>query len=292
MAHINAKRTEIIDLDKETITNIDHEKKQYSVMTFQQLKQQMEEAMKKAQQQSKEANAQRPQMNFKVTVRNTNAAKNVAGLEAKEAILNMVMEAADQQSGQKGSIAVTNDMWMAQDIPGYEEAREFNRRLALKMGMIFGSAFQPSIAAMQPGSAEAMAEMVKEMSKLKGVPVMQVMRMGTSTNDQPIPAASEAPLPASDSPQMPSAGEVAQQSATSAITSKLGGLGGLGGIGRKKKQEQNPQQTTAQPVTGQDAASSVLLESTTEMSGFSSGTVDPAELSVPTGYAQTAAEQK
>jgi hypothetical protein len=48
MARINPDHTEIIDLDKETITTIDHKKKQYTVMTFDQMKQQMEEATKKA----------------------------------------------------------------------------------------------------------------------------------------------------------------------------------------------------------------------------------------------------
>ena len=59
--------------------------------------------------------------------------------------------------------------------------------------------------------------MVKEMSKLKGVPIMQVMRVGTTANGEPLPAASEAPIPASNGPAMPSAGDVAKLSASSAI---------------------------------------------------------------------------
>ena len=58
MARINPDLTEIIDLDKETITTIDHKKKQYTVMTFEQMKQQMEEAMTKAkEQQAREGEA-------------------------------------------------------------------------------------------------------------------------------------------------------------------------------------------------------------------------------------------
>ena len=47
MARVNPDRTEIIDLDKETITTIDPRKKQYTVVTFEQMKQQMEEAQKR-----------------------------------------------------------------------------------------------------------------------------------------------------------------------------------------------------------------------------------------------------
>jgi hypothetical protein len=295
MAHINPDTTEIVDLDQETITTIDHRKKQYTVMTFEQMRQQLEEAQKKAEQQRQQQSASQPaqqqgtnpqnvKMDFKVNVRNTEATKNVSGLDAKEAILSMVLEGTDQQTGQKGGLAFTNDMWNAPEIPGYDEVRDFNKRFATKMGMIFGNALKPSLAAMQPGSAEGMAEMVKEMSKIKGMPVMQVMRMGMTANGQPLAAASEAPLPPSNEIKMPSAGEVAKKSATSEITSRLGGLGGFGGFGRKKKQEQPQEPAAADPAQSQDATQSVLLESTTELTGFSSEAIPAAQFDVPAGY--------
>lgn len=298
MAHINPNTTEIIDLDKETITQIDHRKKQYTVMTFQQMKRQLEEAQKKAQQQTKAqtpkqpgTNAEAPQMNFKVNVRNTGALKNVAGLEAKEAILSMVLEGTDQKTGQQGGLAITNDMWMVPEIPGYSEVRDFNRRLATKMGVIFGDVLRPSMAAMQPGSAEGMAAMVKEMSKLNGVPVMQVMRMGATVNGQPLPAASEVPLPESTGSEMPSGGEVAKKSVSSAIAGKLGGFGGFG---RKKKQDQSPDQAQNQSSpdrsqTGQTPATSVLVESTTETTDFSSASIDSSQFNPPAGYTEVPA---
>jgi hypothetical protein len=298
MARINPDQTEIIDLDKETITTIDHKKKQYTVMTFEQMKQQMEEAMKKAKEQQAKSKPAQPQasdtpppkMTFKVNVRNTAATRNVAGLDTKESILAMQMEATDQKSGQTGSLAITNDMWMAPEIPGYDEVRDFNKRFAVKMGTVFGDTFKPTIAAMQPGSTEGMAEMAKEMSKLKGVPVMQVMRMGSTTNGQPLPAASEAPLPASNEPATPSAGDVAKQSASSAITSKLGGFGGFGGFGKKKKDQDQP--PPDQSKSGQAAAptQSVLMESSTQMTGFSSAAINSSQFSVPAGYSQVAPE--
>jgi hypothetical protein len=293
MARINPDHTEIIDLDKETITTIDHKKKQYTVMTFEQMKQQMEEAMKKAKEQQAKAKPSQPQgndapppkMNFKVDVRNTAATKDVAGLGAKESILSMELEATDQQSGQTGSLAITNDIWMAPEIPGYDQVRDFNKRFAVKMGMVFGDTFKPTVAAMQPGSAEGMAEMAKEMSKLKGVPVMQVMRLGSTTNGQPLLAASEAPLPASNEP---SAGDVAKQSVSSAITSKLGGFGGFG---KKKKDQDQP--APDQSKSGQAAipTQSVLMESSTQMASFSSAPINSTQFSVPAGYAQIALER-
>jgi hypothetical protein len=298
MARINPDSTEITDLDKETITTIDHGKKQYTVVTFEQMRQQVEDARKKAQQQQArqsppppkqagEASPPPPKMNFKVNVRNTAATKKVAGLDSKESILSMALEGTDQQSGQKGSLAITNDMWMAPEIPGYSEVRDFNKRFALKMGMVFGDVFKPSMAAMQPGSAEGMAEMVKEMSKLKGVPVMQVMRMGATANGEPLPAASEAPLPASNGPVMPSAGDVAKQSAASAISSRLG----FGGFGKKKK-DPAQDKPAEQSQSGQTATQSVLMESSTQLTSFSSDPVDSSQFKVPVGYTLIAVDSK
>ncbi len=55
MMRVNKDRTEIIDLDAGSITMIDHLKKQYTTMTFEQMRQQMEAAMAKAKAQQGEA---------------------------------------------------------------------------------------------------------------------------------------------------------------------------------------------------------------------------------------------
>ena len=310
MAHINQESSEIIDLDNETITNIDHAKKTYSVVTFQQMKAAMEEAARRAQEQPQSAqqpaqtsNTPPPEIHFKVTVTNTGASKQVAGLSAAESILKMAMEAKDKQSGQTGNMAMTNDMWMVPEIPGYGEVRDFQQRLGAKMGSMFGgpmhSMMSPQALKAQPGMFTGMSDMAKEMSKLKGVPVSQIMRMGSTTDGSPLPAASEAPLPQSNGPTMGSvAGQVASSAATSAAdqatasaesraTSKMGGIGGiasgLGGFSgfHKKKQQQQEQQAAAQSGAQKWV---VLMESSVETTNFASASVDPSLFNVPAGY--------
>lgn len=289
MARINPEYTEIIDLDKETITRIDNIKRTYTVETFEQLKQRMQQAaeeMRKKQAEQPKEQQNQAEMTFAVNVRNTGATKQVSGLNTNEAILTMAMEAKDKQTGQQGALNITNDMWLAPDIPGYNEVREFQRRYALKLGMIFSQSLGPTLAAMQPGMAKGMGEMAKEMSKIKGTPVLQITRMGSTPDGKPLPAASEAPLP--PTPETPSAGEVAKESAkesaTSSITSKIG-LGGFGGFGHKKKKEEPPKEAEAPDKTQQPAAM-VLMETSMEMGGFSSATIDDARFQVPAGYKQ------
>jgi hypothetical protein len=310
MARINPDRTEIIDLDAGTITTIDTAKRQYTTMTFDQMRQQLEQAERNAEAKAKETKAdaqkqpadQPPQnvdMSFDVHVRETGAAKQVSGLDTKEAIMTMAMNATDKNTQQTGALAITNDMWLATSTPVYDEVRAFDQKFAQKMGQVFsGSQGMQGMQALmaQPGASKGISEMAKEVSKLKGVPILQVMRMGMTANGQPLPAASEAPLPASNGPAMPTAGDVAQQTATSVIASKLGGLGGFGGFGHKKKaadptpaQPADPPPDASKTESAADPASSVLIESSTTLSDFSSAPVDGTHFQVPAGYQQVAA---
>jgi hypothetical protein len=280
LIRISKDTSEIIDLDAETITEIDHQKKQYTTMTFEQMRQRLDAAMAnaKAQQATQPASAtpdpaQKVDIKFSVKVRNTDATRDVAGLSAKEAIMTMTMDATDQTSGQTGSLAITNDMYLASEIPGYDEVRDFYKRYAKKMGTVMSGAINSQMMAMmhQPAAGKGMADMVEEMSKLKGIPVLQIMRMGTTVDGAPLPAASEAPLPSGPPP--PSAGDVAK----SAVMSSLP----FGGFGKKKKQEDPPPAANSgQPV------SAVLIESTTQVSQCSKASIDGSQFNPPAGYKQ------
>jgi len=192
---------------------------------------------------------------------------------------------------------MSNDLWLTPEIPGHKEVRDFYMRYGQKLGEIYGSAMAPMIASMQsqmqsqmkPGQTQGLGEMAKEVSKLKVIPIYTVMRMGSTVDGKPLPAASEAPLPPDNqNAELPSKGEMAKQgasnAATSAIASKLGGFGGMvGGFGRKKKDNPPPppsDDAQAQPT------SLVLMETTSEMGGFSSASLDGSQFRPPSGYQQ------
>jgi len=208
----------------------------------------------------------------------------VSGLNSSEAIMTMTMTATNTQNQQSGNLAMTNDMWMVPSVPGYEQVRAFYQRFAAKMGDVtvgLGRDFSRMLA-QQPGANQAMGDMMKEMQKLDGVPVMQVMRMGTTVNGQPLPAASEAPLPAEAAG--PTKGEMAKAGMSSMISSRLGGFGGFG---KKKKDTPAPDENAAQ--AGAQPTSAILMETQVTTSNFSSGPVDPSHFEVPAGYKQVQA---
>jgi hypothetical protein len=294
MATVNADSIEIIDLDKETITHVDVLKKTYTVMTFEQIRQQMENARREMAKKQAEQPASAPQQpnpnaddvktSFDVKVRKTGAEKQVSGLTGKEAILTMTMIATDQKTQQSGAMAVTNDMWLVPEVPGYDQVRDFHKRFAEKLGSVVADVGMDMsrMLAQNPGATDALKGMGKEMQKIDGVPIQQIMRMGTTVNGQPLPAASEAPLPPDNSPAMPSAGDVAKQSAASMLTSRLP----FGGFGKKKQQNDQPaaDQNSNQKGTAQQPTSAVLMESQTTITNFSSSPVDEGHFDVPAGF--------
>ena len=280
MVHRSAASASVIDLASGTITHIDFQKKQYSVMTFEEMKQMMEQMSQKAQKREK---GDQPEMKFKVSAKATGKSKQVAGLEAKEMIMKMEMEmeATDKDSGQsqKGGMTVTTDMWIASGVPGYQEVRDFHKRMAEKINWNPGG----NMFMADPKVSQGMAEVSKEVAKLDGMPVQQNVSMGMAGQ----PAAEGGTAPAQQQQSQPQAQQ--QPVERPSVGSALGGaLGGRFGLGRKKPADQqaasdNPSGSGGQASSGSGAPGS-LLEMTTELNSYSSNAVDPSLFEVPAGF--------
>jgi len=290
MATVTAESIVVYDLDKETITRVDLQKHTWYTITFEQMRQNMEKLRAKMEKhQAAKSDTPAADITFDVKVRNTGAKKTISGLPTTEAILSMAMNAVNTSTQQAGTMAITNDMWMTPEISGYSELRAFQIRKAQKIAVNMLSGMDLNRMLVQnPGAVQALADLAKEMQKLKGVPVFQVMRMGSTTDGKPIPAASEAPLPANNGSQAPSGGEMAKQGAGSVLSSALP-FGGLGGFGRKKKTEdQAADQDQGASAAGknQNAGPSILMETQTTSSSFSSAPVESSHFDVPAGFKQ------
>ena len=194
MVHRSATHLSIIDLNAETITSADLQKKSYTVMTFEQMKQMMQQMQQNMQHQQKDnSNPNGADISFKVSINSTGAAKQVAGMDAKETVIKMEMVGTDQQSGQSGSMVVTLDEWVAPEVEGYREVREFNKRMAAKID--WGGA--GNMFASRPDVAKGMSEARKQAASLEGVPVVSVMVMTSGSNaDGTAPAAQQQQQPA------------------------------------------------------------------------------------------------
>lgn len=302
MVRSNPHTTEIIDLDQQAMTFIDHDKHTYSVVTFQQMQQAMADAAAKAKAQSKsstDANTSNDgQMSFNAHVSSNGTTRNIDGRDAKEALLTVTMIAnATDGSNAKGGMAATSEMWLVKDVPGQEELRAFNLRMAKELSMDTSANQMSGLLSAQPGGAQALADLKKEAAKMSGVPVLQVTRVGVSTDGQPLPAPSVAPMAQSKNGGS-SAGKVTGEVATDTGTqvagdqiSKLGSFGrALGGssMGALMRHKPSGSSPTAPAASngGDPATAGVLLENQTETGNFSIAPVDQSSFEIPAGYKQ------
>jgi hypothetical protein len=275
MANISKERIQVIDLDKETITEIDPAKKQYSVVTFAQMKQAMDDAIARAQSQKAQksgdaANQPNVEMKFNVSAKNTGQSKTVSGLDAKEVVITMKLEGTNTDTGQSGSMTILEDAWMA-EAPGYEDVKAFHKKMGEKMGYLFGSGMA-QMGMMRPETLKGFAEVSKEMSSMKGVPVETLMKMGGEGTGTDACAAQQA----QQKQNSPSVGAAAASAA----------LGKLP-FGRKQNnQQQAPADQSQSPNGANSQACATLMEMTTSLSGFSTGPADTSKFEVPAGYKQ------
>lgn len=262
MARRSDTRVTVIDLDARTITEADLEKKTYSVMTFDEMKQAMENLSKKMKQDT--------DVKFKVSAEPTGKTKNIAGFDAKEVVLRMAMEATDAKSKQSGAITVVSDLWVAENVPGYAEMSAFHKKMAEELNWNPGNSMFMS----QPQMAKGMTEAYKAVAEMKGAPVLQIVAMGPEGMAVPSP---DAPPAQSAAPKI---------SAGSALAGALGGR--LGGFGRKKAE---PAPEAQQPQGGAAPAAASLVEMRMEYSGFAS-TADASLFDIPAGFKQVDSEMK
>jgi hypothetical protein len=287
--------TEIIDLDAQTITSIDHDKRTYSVVTFQQMQQQIADASAKAKG-AKTSSANGSQMNFDAHISSNGGTRQLDGQTAKEALLTITMTANSSDNSQKAGMAATSEMWLIQDAPGLAEMRQFNERLAKELAVTLDSGGMSSLLAAQPGGAQALEQLKKESAKMSGLPVLQVTRVGMTTDGQPLAAPSTAPLAPSQKAGS-TAGSVTQEvaagTATQEASSQMGRLGTFGralsssSMGALMHHAPSTASTPAPAAGGSGvngANAGVLLENQTEMSGFSAAAVDTSGFQIPAGY--------
>jgi hypothetical protein len=311
-AVVNKHSTEIIDLDKETITHIDTEKKTYTVMTFAQMRQAAAEMMKRFQQAppAQAAAAQQPKSDlktsFEVSVKNTGLRKAVNGLDAQEQVVDMQMhittaDGAATAAQNTITYTVTTDAWIAPDPPEVKELQDFDARMAKKMmqGADLSAFTKPGganaglaqVLGGKPGAAEAMTQMQKEMAKLKGTRVMEVTRMsGDAAAGSQTPGATDASTPAASPADTNNSSQTAASESGRAggIGSALGNL--MLGTSRHQTAAQQPASAAPAPATTgaatQPTTRVVLMEMTMQKSNFSHETIPPSAFAVPNGFTQ------
>ncbi|MCS7315532.1 MAG: hypothetical protein RMI94_05525 [Bryobacterales bacterium] len=266
LAMVSQRHAEIVDLDKATVTHVDFERKTYSVMTFAE----MAELLQQAETRLARDRDEPAEIAVKVSVEPTDQIKPIAGMDARMVRLRVDAEKTDKKSGKREPVmTMISEQWIAA-VPGYGELRDFYRRVSERIPWVPSARFLP---AQRPEEARAVAELRKHAAALDGLAIFELTRT-YMTGGEAGALKGEEPEERSPEPQ-PSVGGA------------LGRLGGLGRLGRLGRPKDTPQQPPApQPAQGTRPAETLLMEITAEASGFSTAPVDPSRLEVPAGFRQ------
>ena len=264
LARVSTASTEIIDLDQETVTRINNDKKTYTVTSFEEMRQAFKDASKKVAEARKEpdepaGDAAQPPPKYKVTfdvsVKDTGASKSINGVTAKEQVMTMkahvtpVDPAADP--AQAATFSMITDLWSAPKPAEMQAIDDFYLHYGKKLmqgvdtSAILKSARPPinqaamsSLFASQPGMAGAMPEMMKKLAvetqKIKGEAILSITRIGgegmvaPSADTVGANAAAGGSGAAASAAGSAAAKQVADDTTSAAVRDQFGKLGSVG----------------------------------------------------------------
>jgi len=244
LARMNSEtgQGQIIDLTEQKVYNVDSKKKEYQVMTFAEMKAQMEKAkadMAKQQEQMKPEDKQAVQdaarqLEFDVEVKSTGQTKTLGGQNTRESVVTITMRQAGKKLEEGGGMVLTNNVWLAPRNAALDEVAEFYMKF---FKAVYGDLFagidmqqMNALSAMLPGVGTLMQRMAEEGRKLQGTPMLTTSVLESVKSAEQMAAA----------PQQSS-----------------GGGGGLGGMlaGRMMRGRGQTQQRTTTLTTSREILS-------------------------------------
>src|SRR5689334_5790925 len=165
---------QIIDLSEEKIYDLDLKKKTYKVTTFAELRRQMEEAKRQAEQsareerssgggnsqpsqpQAKDPNQKEVEVDF--DLKNTGETRTINGFNTKKSVMTITVREKGKTLNESGGLVMTTDMWMADNVPSTKDQYEFDRKYAEK---VYGPAIVSGASQQDMAMAMAMYPQVK-----------------------------------------------------------------------------------------------------------------------------------
>ena len=175
----------IVSLADEKMLMLNHKKKNYVEMTFEQMKAYMENARADLEEQMGEAREnglEDAEVSFDMSVEDLGETRDIAGYRAERKLMRMEFTYAGQLSDDQGNsqafegnMYTLSDMWVAQGVEGEQVMKQFAENYSQTLGtelMGPNGAMTNMMAALQQGQmGEAMQKMQEEAKKMQGLPL-------------------------------------------------------------------------------------------------------------------------
>lgn len=262
-------QSRIIDLGRELFIDVDHGKKQYSVLTFDEFRKRLEAMMDTARAEAAGQPASEPteagaegadsshvKFTGSVKLDRTGKTQTIDGHSCDEAVLSLEVQGADTVKSDTATLYATSDMWLAKDVTAYDQVHAFYRKLGEKLGQPWrasGADIGKLLAQSSPEAADSYRKLAQDASKLQGAPLLTVLKIETA-----------------------SAGKSAQEAEKKKEDS---GGGGLGGFFKKKIEKK-----VEKKLEGDQGDRALLFRSTTKLQNLSTASLDASLFQPPAGY--------
>jgi hypothetical protein len=202
MASIGDRAGQIIDLAEERVYQLDMRRKEYTVVTFAEMRRQMEEMRERLAQQTTQAGeADRPagrdasqDVEIDVNVQETGERKSIAGHDTRQVVLTLTLRQKGKTLEEGGGIVMTNDLWIAPAIAALDEVAAFQVKYAQA---VFGAAVAvdprqaSGISALIPAFGSLAARLAEEGRKLQGTTLVSTTVIETVKSEADMKAAAE-----------------------------------------------------------------------------------------------------
>jgi len=178
---------QIVDLSEEKVYDLDMKKKTYRVTTFAALRQRMEDARKKAEEDAKKEQAAAPssepardpnQKDVEVDfdIKSTGQSKQINGFNTTESIVTITVREKGKTLEQAGGLVMTSDLWLTPTIAAMKELADFDRKYYEQLygPMVVGASPEDmaTAMAMYPMVKPAIGKLTQEGGKISGTPIL------------------------------------------------------------------------------------------------------------------------
>jgi hypothetical protein len=181
----------IIRLDAERIDEIDVTNKQYTEVTFQQMRDSTAAALQSAQNSPPAAQQQQASSGApvddskcqwsppKTELKQTGEHASIAGNDASRAMITVTTTCTDPAKGTSCDFVFLLDEWLAPDLAGSAETRQFWRNYAAKMNLSgeLADSMQANSQAVFNRYKSGWGEAIKQAGSLQGYPVKSIFAM-------------------------------------------------------------------------------------------------------------------
>ncbi len=231
---------EIVDLAEEKVYELNLKDKTYKVVTFAEMRKQMEEARAKAEEEARKQRAAEGkkdpnavQMEIEFSAKATGQKRQINGYDCRQVVMTMTMHEKGKTLDEAGGMLITFDSWLAPKIAAMKEVMDFDLRYWKKMALdtAMPSAEQMAqVFAMYPGLKDGMARLEKEKVNMDGTAIE------TTTTMQSVQTKEQAAQKKPDDQQ---------------AASPAGAIGGM--LGRFGKKKEEPKPADAAPKASPDS---------------------------------------